>query len=88
MMYEVTLTDKAKAFYKFIDPAITKKLSRCYVILEQSPLNHPNITTLKGNLSGFYRFRVGDYRVIYEVDDNNKQVRITNIAHRSEVHDT
>jgi mRNA interferase RelE/StbE len=83
MMYEVTLTDKAKAFYKFIDPAIAKKLSRCYVILEQSPLIHPNITVLRGSLSGFYRFRVGDYRVIYKVDDNNKEVRVTNFAHRS-----
>jgi mRNA interferase RelE/StbE len=87
MMYEVSLTEKAKDFYKFINPAIAKKLARCYATLEQNPYKHPNITALKGNLSGFYRFRVGEYRVVYEVDEGNKQVRITNIAHRSEVYD-
>ncbi len=87
MMYEVSLTDKARDFYKFTSPAIAKKLSRCFSTLEQNPYQHPNIKTLKGNLSGFYRFRVGDYRVVYEVDEQIKQVNITNIAHRSDVYD-
>jgi mRNA interferase RelE/StbE len=65
MMYEVALTDKARDFYKFTSPAIAKKLARCFSTLEQNPYQHPNIKALKGNLSSFYRFRVGDYRVIY-----------------------
>ncbi|WP_396772269.1 type II toxin-antitoxin system RelE/ParE family toxin, partial [Microcystis aeruginosa] len=28
-----------------------------------NPRNHPNIKSLKGELSGYYRYRVGDYRV-------------------------
>ncbi|MDM3846993.1 MAG: type II toxin-antitoxin system RelE/ParE family toxin [Aphanizomenon gracile PMC638.10] len=30
--------------------------------------------SLKGELSGYYRYRVGDYRVIYEVNDDLKLV--------------
>jgi mRNA interferase RelE/StbE len=34
-----------------------------------------------------WRIRVGDYRVVYEVDDKAKTVDVTRIAHRREVYD-
>lgn len=42
--------------------------------------------SLKGNLSGYVRFRVGNYRIIAEV--NNDKFVITNmtVGHRSEVY--
>lgn len=33
-----------------------------------------------------YRVRVGDYRVIYEVDKANKLIAIIKVAHRKEVY--
>ena len=48
---------------------------------------YPNIKALKGEFSGYYRYRVGDYRVIYEIDDNSKLVTILLIAHRSRVYE-
>lgn len=33
-----------------------------------------------------YRFRHGDYRVLYEIDDTARRVTIVRIAHRREVH--
>jgi len=40
---------------------------------------------LKGS-SGEYRIRVGDYRVIYVIDDNNRLVGITRVAHRRDAY--
>jgi mRNA interferase RelE/StbE len=34
-----------------------------------------------------WRIRVGDYRVVYEVDDAAKTVEVTRIAHRREVYE-
>ena len=34
-----------------------------------------------------YRIRVGDYRIVYMIDDRAKAVDITRIAHRREVYD-
>jgi len=67
---------------------IAKKIDRCLLILEQTPYGHPNITALKGNLAGSYRFRIGDYRLVYLVDEELKVVFVTNIAHPSKVYDT
>ena len=34
-----------------------------------------------------WRIRVGDYRVVYEIDDKLKIVDVTRIAHRREVYE-
>ena len=33
-----------------------------------------------------WRIRIGDYRVIYTIDDEIKKVEVTRIAHRREVY--
>ncbi len=33
-----------------------------------------------------YRLRQGDYRIVYEVDDESRTIDITKIEHRSEIY--
>jgi mRNA interferase RelE/StbE len=74
----------------FLNPLLLlykKKLDRCFAILKVSPRNYPNVKALKGLLSSYYRYRVGDYRVVYEVNDDLHQVTIILIAHRSKIYE-
>lgn len=41
---------------------------------------------LKGIFKGLYRYRLGDYRVIYALDRADKKVIILHIRHRSEAY--
>jgi mRNA interferase RelE/StbE len=41
---------------------------------------------LVGDLSSFYRLRVGDFRVIYQVIDQELIVTIIKVRHRKEVY--
>ncbi|HJD60858.1 MAG TPA: type II toxin-antitoxin system RelE/ParE family toxin [Rickettsia endosymbiont of Degeeriella rufa] len=41
---------------------------------------------LTGKYKKLYRYRYGDYRIIYEVDKNNKLVSVLRVWHRSEVY--
>ncbi|WP_026186259.1 type II toxin-antitoxin system RelE family toxin [Thioalkalivibrio thiocyanodenitrificans] len=41
---------------------------------------------LKGHLSEFWRYRVGDYRVICELRDETLVVLVVGIAHRRQVY--
>jgi mRNA interferase RelE/StbE len=34
-----------------------------------------------------WRIRVGDYRLVYEIEDKAKTVDVTRVAHRREVYD-
>jgi len=34
----------------------------------------------------YWRIRIGDYRVIYEIDDGNNRVNVMRVKHRREVY--
>jgi mRNA interferase RelE/StbE len=87
-MYEVLLNPDAEKIYVKADKPLAKKIARCLQQLEQTPRSHPNIKALKGQFTGYYRYRVGDYRVIYSVEDELVQVLVIIIAHRSEVYES
>ena len=85
--YTVVISIDAQEFFESASATLQKKLDRCFERLKINPRNHPNIKSLKGELSGYYRYRVGDYRVIYEINDDLELVTIIFIAHRSKVYE-
>jgi mRNA interferase RelE/StbE len=38
---------------------------------------------LRGRLRGLYSLRVGSYRIVYQLSDNNKTICVATIRHRS-----
>ncbi len=86
-MYEVLLHPDAQKFYAKADKALVKKIARCLQQLEKEPRSHPNVKVLKGEYLGLYRYRIGDYRIIYSVEDEIVQVFVVAIAHRSKAHE-
>lgn len=42
---------------------------------------------LAENLAGFYKLRVGDYRVSYEIDEELEVVAIARVGHRRDIYD-
>ncbi|PZD72890.1 Toxin RelE [Acaryochloris thomasi RCC1774] len=85
-MYEVALHPDAQKVYLKADKALAKKIARCLQQLEQTPRSHPNIKALRGDYAGCYRYRIGDYRVVYSIDDGQVLVLVVAIAHRSEAY--
>ncbi|MCC3410674.1 MULTISPECIES: type II toxin-antitoxin system RelE/ParE family toxin [unclassified Microcoleus] len=45
----------------------------------------PGCLKLKGKKNG-WRIRVGDYRVIYTIDDDSRTIDISKVRHRREVY--
>jgi mRNA interferase RelE/StbE len=86
MTYKVRLTAKANKVYSEADPILKKKIAKCLKLVQETPKNYPQIKALKGEFAGKYRFRVGDYRVIYTVDDSQSQVIVLLIEHRSQAY--
>jgi mRNA interferase RelE/StbE len=41
---------------------------------------------LKGNLKGIYKLRVGDYRLLYTIEEGKDQIVVHFAAHRREVY--
>lgn len=86
-MFEVILSPEAQAFFAAADHPLARRLTRCFAQLEREPRRHNNIKRLSGALAGRLRYRVGDWRVIYRIDDRAQRVNVLLIAHRSEVYE-
>ncbi len=41
---------------------------------------------LKGNRKGYWRYRVGDYRIIADIQDNKVLILVTEVGHRREIY--
>jgi mRNA interferase RelE/StbE len=85
--YRVLIGIDAQTFFESTNISLQKKLNRCFDRLKIDPHNHPNIKPLKGELSGYHRYRVGDYRVVYCISDEDQEVTVILIAHRSKVYE-
>ena len=83
MSYKVLLHPKAaKELQK------TEKHIRTRILKSAKQLHeNPDKVGKALKQSDFWSLRVGDYRVIYEINQNEKQVVILFIGHRSKVYD-
>jgi mRNA interferase RelE/StbE len=48
----------------------------------ENPLRHKDVRSLEGKLKAFYRLRVGEYRVIFELDAENRRIGVLAIVPR------
>ena len=86
-MFEVVLLPKAEKTFARADAFLARKLAKCFESLEIDPLRHPNIKPLTGPLKGLFRFRAGDYRILYQINATKKTIYVVRIAHRKEAYE-
>ena len=86
MSYSVEFTAEALANQAKLTEAVQERISKKIDWLAE---NFAQITPmpLSANLSGFFKLRVGDYRVIYSFNDDLKVITIYQIGHRKEIYD-
>lgn len=80
-MYKIIIKKKAK---KFIDKLPKNERLRVAKAIEQLP-NGEDIKKLKGH-SDLLRLRVGDYRIIYTVDNGELIVYVVDVGNRGEIY--
>lgn len=49
-------------------------------------IDNVKLEGLTGELSGLYKLRVGDYRVIYEILHEEKMIMIHAVGHRKDIY--
>jgi len=54
------------------------------------PLKDPRVTGkgLSFNKSGLWRYRIGDYRAICQINDEKIIIMVLEVGHRKEIYDT
>ena len=84
-MYTVRFSKKAEKILKKVDPVIRRRVLEKLKFLEINPRNGPNIKTLQG-YSNCFRYRLGDFRIVYEVIDKDLVVWIFDLGWRGDMY--
>jgi mRNA interferase RelE/StbE len=82
--YQVTLAASAKKELKDLPLDVIQRVRDKIHELLDNP-RPPGCKKLQGHKNR-WRIRIGAYRVVYEIDDTQRIVDITRIAHRKEVY--
>ena len=86
MTYKVLLSPHAAKAHQKFDPSIKPQIQSGIDALGRNPIHGSKIKRLKGRLSEYYRYRVGDYRIVYTVNQKNRLVFVDYIQHRKDVY--
>lgn len=84
-MYKIIILPKAFEGISRLDKAVAQRVTDKLTWLSENI----EITTqllLKGSFSGFCKLKAGDWRVIYEVDYEEKVVTVHKVGHRREIY--
>lgn len=84
--YQIEMEKKAVKLLGKLDRPVQARLVAAIATLAADPRPH-GVKALTGH-PGLLRLRVGDYRVIYTVEDDRLVVLVVHLGHRSDVYDT
>ncbi|MBN1660639.1 MAG: type II toxin-antitoxin system RelE/ParE family toxin [Anaerolineae bacterium] len=83
-MYEVYLEGAAERDLRRLPEEIFRRIIPHIRSLSEDP-RPPGCRKLAGSESD-WRIRVGDYRVVYEIDETERVVRVFRVRHRREAY--
>ena len=83
MNYNILILRRAQKQLSELNTNTYKNVKKAIqsLIDEPRPLGSKRLTGRKG-----WRIRAGDYRVIYEIDDDKKEIIVLDIGHRKDIY--
>ena len=88
MKWKVKFSSQAEKYYYKLPAKIREHIKNELTNLSDLPfqLSHPEVKSLIGKLKGFYRLRVGKYRIIFGVLIDEKIIAVVNVYPRGDVY--
>jgi mRNA interferase RelE/StbE len=82
--YKVVFRDEARKAFTSLDHPVRKRIAKLLDRLAENP--RPGQATQLVTDPGTYRVRTGDWRVLYEIHDEELVVLVLEVGHRSTVY--
>ena len=85
MTWEIKFSSKAEKQFSKLSNDNQKKIAK---FIDSKLIIDPalHLITLRGGLKNYYKFRVGDYRLLCEKNENKLIVTVIKIGHRKEIY--
>lgn len=83
--YEILFSKRARRDLKKMDPDAKQKIIKAAEALSRRP-RPPSSKQMKGEYSGYWRERTGNYRIIYEIRDEELAILVVRAGHRKNIY--
>ena len=83
-MYALLIKSSAERDLRKLPRSTLERINAKLLTLRDE-LRPPGSRKLSGNLEG-WRVRVGDYRILYQIDDTDETVTVVRVRHRRDVY--
>lgn len=87
MIYQLLTTDRFDKAFKKLDKQ-TQRIIKAWIDKNLDGCKNPRLhgKGLTANRSGQWRYRVGDYRILAEIRDNEIVLVLIDVGHRSTIY--
>jgi mRNA interferase RelE/StbE len=87
LAWQISLDPRALEELKKLDQAIQRRVIRFLRERLETSENPRRIgSSLSGTLAGLWKYRVGDYRLIGRIQDENMEILVLHVGHRKNVY--
>lgn len=84
--WEIVLTRPAEKVYDKVSGDMRHRIDSCFEDLEKNPWHSKNVRAMTGELKGLYRYRIGDWRIIYRISKEKQIVEIIAVLRRGDAY--
>ncbi|MDX9715581.1 MAG: type II toxin-antitoxin system RelE/ParE family toxin [Dissulfurispiraceae bacterium] len=88
MSWTIKFSSHAEKYYKRLDSILKTRIKKELLELSalEHPLTHQAVKPLTGELRGFYRLRIGSYRIVFSLIVEDQKIAVINLAPRGEAY--
>ncbi|WP_434318589.1 type II toxin-antitoxin system RelE family toxin [Leifsonia sp. P73] len=84
MTYRIDVAPAAARELRKLDPPARRRIQAAVELLAEAP--RPPAAKPLADSGGAWRVRVGDYRIVYDIEDDRLVILVLRVAHRREVY--
>ena len=84
--YKITFSNDAEKALGKLDKPMIKRIFKALDVLSHDPFDAPNVKRMKGSEEQVFRLRVGNFRIIYEIQNNELIIFVVRIGPRGDIY--
>jgi mRNA interferase RelE/StbE len=85
-MFEILFHSRAQKSYNRLDAKRQRQINRTLESLRRDPLRARNVAPLRGELAGLHRIRIGDSRIVIEIQSTERLIIVLAIGSRGDIY--
>jgi mRNA interferase RelE/StbE len=71
---------------KNVPQSINARIRTKLILISEDPYQFKHIALKSKRLKGYFRLRIGDWRIFYTLDSDNQEIIVWSVSHRADAY--